>query len=289
MSTRRNHDFDDPNTGAVSAIRRILGRTKRMHGRGSLLTFVVVLFMIAMLVGVLWYSQPRESGVDTSQTVPVIRADAEPFRVKPEDRGGMDVPYRDSTIFQTLKAIEEEAEEEHVENLLDEKETIEAGSRFAGLNTKSDEATKTINLFDEDPEESTEKEPSVASAPVKPERVAKVSNETRELVKSVLKQQEEAEKVASIEPAAGSAISSGNFFVQLVSLQTREAAVKSWPGLQKKHNELNNANYRVQEADLGERGKFYRVQAGPFKRDRADGICESIKSRNPGGCLVVGR
>jgi hypothetical protein len=251
---------------------------------------MVVLAMIAALVGVLWLSYPGETENVDGQTVPVIRADKQAFRIEPDDRGGMDVPYRDSTIFQTLRD-DETAGEQRVENLLDDETGSDNGSRFAGLNTKGENEAQ--NLFADEPVEEKEETTVVKADNFSPKnKVAvdvEVSDETRALVQSVLKQDKEGEVLAKIEPAAGSAVSSGNFFVQLTSLKTREAANEAWPKMQKKHSELSNSSYRVQEADLGAKGKFYRVQAGPYERDDADKICDAIKLRSPGGCLVVGR
>lgn len=297
-------------SGPFASVGRMLGRTRRLHGRGSLLTFMVVLGMIALLVGVLWYSYPRGNGeITDGQTVPLIRADNEPFRVKPEDRGGMDVPYRDSTIFQTMRDGKLH-DGEHVENLLGDnngkvKDISERPALFAGLNTETKPApasnNNVKNLLDDDEggieakisRDLTEK-PIVVARKAEPEKEAKdVSAETRALVHSVLKEHEEAERLSKVEPAAGAAVPAAapdrNSFVQLVSLKSRDSADSAWPGLQKRYSVLSNTSYRVQKADLGSRGQFFRVQAGPYSKAEAERICGKIKSVNPGGCLVVGR
>ncbi|MCB1721141.1 MAG: SPOR domain-containing protein [Alphaproteobacteria bacterium] len=38
---------------------------------------------------------------------------------------------------------------------------------------------------------------------------------------------------------------------------------------------------------MGERGTYYRIQAGPMSRASASDICDSIKAQKPGGCLVT--
>ncbi len=303
MIRNQRDDFDSQDEGIFAAISNAMSRTGRIHGRGSLLTFMVVLAMIAILVTVLWYSYPRESASGSGQAVPLIRAENQPFRVEPDDRGGTEVPYRDSTIFQTLR--DDGKGTQVVENLLDdESDKVDRSKLFAGLNTRSDEAPAALNLLEENEGEVVSASTESAAASQE-KQIADVSLETRTLVQSVLKEhekssaqkeQEMAESLARIEPAAGAATPaaaipnpSGNYFIQLASVKTREAAEQSWPGLQKKHAELSGSKYRVQEADLGERGKFYRIQAGPYDQNQAGKICEAIKSRNPGGCLVVSR
>lgn len=306
MPTRRN-EFDGPGEGPIVAIRRALSQGNRIHGRGSLVTFMVVLSMIAVLVAVLWYSYPREAQTHDDLTVPVVRAGTEPYRNAPEDQGGMDVPHRDSTIFDTLREADNRTGE-RVENLLaDDEDPMPRERLFAGLNTAAGESPQ--NLFESDSSDSNESqdltEPvtSKESGPDAPE----ISDETRALVQSVLRKQEEdaasareesakkemakaSEAAAKIEPAAGAAVpATGHFFVQLASLKSRDAAETAWKQAQKKYDSLSGSSYRVQSADLAERGTFYRVQAGPFLRDKADQVCASIKAKTPGGCLVVGR
>ena len=102
-----------------------------------------------------------------------------------------------------------------------------------------------------------------------------------------------ATRAASVQPAAGDptapfTITPGNHYVQLASVKSLDGAEGEWGKLQKAFSvELANAEHRVQAAELGERGTFYRIQAGPMSKDSAVEICESIKAQKPGGCLVV--
>lgn len=131
------------------------------------------------------------------------------------------------------------------------------------------------------------------------------SPETLAFVRSVLDQKDatvsasaeneaEAEKAAAVQPAAGvsgiaSAIQpSGTYFVQLASITSEAAAAKEWSKIKSAYSaQLSQAEYRVNRADLGEKGIYYRIQAGPYSKDRANAICDAIKAQKPGGCLVV--
>lgn len=99
---------------------------------------------------------------------------------------------------------------------------------------------------------------------------------------------------AAIEPASGTpatqdfTITPGSHYVQLASVKSLDGAEGEWGKLQKEYTaELGSVPHRVQAADLGEKGTFYRIQAGPMSKDSAVKICESIKSQKPGGCLVT--
>jgi cell division septation protein DedD len=115
------------------------------------------------------------------------------------------------------------------------------------------------------------------------------SPETLQFVRSVLdkKDSPNAAAAASVEPAAGAAVTPGSYFVQLASVKSRDGADSEWGKLQKSFGSLNGLDYRVQEANLGDRGTFYRIQAGPMSKTSAGDICDAIKAQKPGGCLVV--
>ena len=64
--------------------------------------------------------------------------------------------------------------------------------------------------------------------------------------------------------------------------------VKStWAKLQAAHGDVL-ANLRMQptKVDLGEKGTWYRVQAGPLDEKQAHSICGTLKSRKT-DCVVV--
>lgn len=100
-----------------------------------------------------------------------------------------------------------------------------------------------------------------------------------------------AKEASSIEPAVGSAsginVKPGGYYVQLASVPSRNGTDGEWKKLSRKFSsELKGLQYRVQEANLGARGTFYRIQAGPMSKSSAQEICQAIKA-NAGGCLVV--
>ncbi|MCE7886926.1 MAG: SPOR domain-containing protein [Alphaproteobacteria bacterium PRO2] len=133
---------------------------------------------------------------------------------------------------------------------------------------------------------------------------AATTPETLDYVRSVLEKKDAgttktasadaaAARVAATEPAsgaatsAGAAISPGSSFVQLASISSESAAPKEWTKLQKTFPSLSGLEYRVQRADLGAKGVFYRIQAGPMSKDSAKSVCDSVKAQKPGGCIVV--
>ncbi|MCB1652162.1 MAG: SPOR domain-containing protein [Alphaproteobacteria bacterium] len=96
-----------------------------------------------------------------------------------------------------------------------------------------------------------------------------------------------AQAASGVEPAAGFSITAGSHYVQLGSVKSMSGAEAEWGKLQKEYGVLNGVSHRVQSADLGERGVYYRIQAGPMSKDSAGSLCDSIKAQKPGACLVT--
>jgi len=141
---------------------------------------------------------------------------------------------------------------------------------------------------------------------------AGASPETLAFVRSVLDNKNKKEAASDdmpertlnkVEPAAGTtetetkAVSAptktvagitntGSFYVQLGSVTSSDGAEKAWDKFAAEFG-LEGSTHRIQEANLGARGTFYRIQAGPFEEDKAYDICKNIKVKKPGGCLVV--
>lgn len=135
--------------------------------------------------------------------------------------------------------------------------------------------------------------PAIAPAASSPETLAYVRSVLEKKDAGVPAAEKAGEKAAAIEPAAGAATSAGSSikpggsYVQLASISAESAAPKEWTKLKKTFPSLEGAEYRVQRADLGAKGVFFRIQAGPMSKDSAKSICDAIKAQKPGGCLIV--
>ncbi|MGE0119620.1 MAG: SPOR domain-containing protein [Dongiaceae bacterium] len=96
------------------------------------------------------------------------------------------------------------------------------------------------------------------------------------------------------EPAAGplpAADPAGAFAVQLASLPSEAEAAAAGGGLKARYPDLLGAvALQVRRADLGDKGIWYRVLAGPFAaRKAATDLCARLHAAaTPADCLVVG-
>lgn len=90
--------------------------------------------------------------------------------------------------------------------------------------------------------------------------------------------------------AAGAARAAEAYFLQLASVQSEEAARGEWTRLQKVHPRLlGDMQLQLQSADLGDKGKFYRIQTGPFpNKATAEDMCWQLRAEKQ-DCLVLRR
>ncbi len=300
----RRDEFDDPKmSDAINAIFTSLDKKDKVRPRRPLRSMLVIAALAAFLGGVIWYSYPREAAHQELMSVPIIRADIGPFKAAPADPGGMDIPHRESTVFDALRARRAEGDTARVENLLsDVEEPLDRDKLFAGLRTELTIEGRTVHR-------SAVKEPvsdsaSPAAEPVSgaddaPEQdIAAAGQETQLAaqaedsvpVPAARPGQDVAARQANdITPAAGleQSARSGTHYVQLASLTSREAAEKAWEGFRREHDVLSALSLRVQAADIAGRGTYYRVQGGPVAESEARRICAAIQSKKPGGCLVI--
>lgn len=82
--------------------------------------------------------------------------------------------------------------------------------------------------------------------------------------------------------------SGGAYLVQISALRTNEAAERAWRDATRKSPDLfEGAAKRIQRADLGAKGVFYRLRVGAFsERSNAVDFCNALKSAKH-QCIVV--
>jgi uncharacterized protein len=101
-------------------------------------------------------------------------------------------------------------------------------------------------------------------------------------------------QVASAEPAAAATADPKakptGVRIQLVSMPSETAAWDAWKRISGKYSaQVTGLTAMVESADLGTKGKFYRVQTGPFATvAAAQERCTAMKAAGL-DCLVVGR
>lgn len=96
MSENSNKDDDSLGSFYMGRMRNP-PEPRRILPKG-MLTVVTVLAFGAII----WYAYPQGQEKFASLNVPTITADKTPYKFKPEDPGGMEVPHQDSTVFDPM-------------------------------------------------------------------------------------------------------------------------------------------------------------------------------------------
>ncbi len=265
MSNR--DEFDEE--GFIDNLLNRKGKNAKPLPKARLLAAVcaaVVVLVLVIVVSIVWSG---DSKIDEAE-VPVILAEGGTYKVEPEDRGGMDVPNKDSTVFENLKGTEGDSARQ-VENILEDAEQpVKKGEVFVQGNPSVTSVPESDII--PAPEAKGEKAPVVEDmTDKKPEPVKAEEGTPKPEVKAEVKGGE-----------------SGSSYVQLGAVKTEADAKAQWPKLQKLHPSLASLSLRIQKADTP-KGVFYRIQAGPLATSAAREACAEINAKKSGGCLVAKR
>ncbi|MBI1272671.1 MAG: hypothetical protein GC131_01110 [Alphaproteobacteria bacterium] len=214
---------------------------------------VLALLVIAGLVYFFAFS-----GDDVPIEPVIVQADAEPAKERPEQPGGIEIPYQDINIYNKI-----------------------AGDAGAG----TQKVERLLPPAEKPAPENVEPEASVEK-PV-------ATEEPKEAEKPAAKVEEKPPEAAKPEPAKTSESTSkqqvqkGSTRVQLAAFPDASKAKAELARLQKKYSgALGDVKLLVIRADLGSKGVYYRIQSPGISTKDAERICTDIKAQK-GGCLVV--
>ncbi len=269
-----------------------------------ILSVFATLAALAVFGGIVWYDDDRGA---SQFEMPVVLAESGPINSQPESPGGLDVLNQDAAV---LSDGAPDHANPQVERLLPtpespppQTESVEAEAiteletlALAGLPLETApgpgmEAPEGVSPLASAPQIAAAPErPPAFAVPVAvppPEPPATLSAATSAPPAASLPAPSETPttQVAALPAATTPA---GPYVVQLAALRSQDGARPAWERLQKAHAALlSERELAIQEIDLGDRGIFYRVQAGYFS-DRANAIelCTALKARGQ-DCLVI--
>jgi hypothetical protein len=284
---------------------------------------IASLIVIIIVGGGGWFIYGSQFQSPNQKSVPIVRADVTPTKVKPADPGGMEVPDRDKLVYNSLKG---EGAGTTVERLLPPPEELLNKPEATIPETNPPEPATEAVIAQTPPTLPTEPEKvaeAIKQEPVSLEPVTlEPQSSTEELVEEKTKQADQAvaevapppapepepESIAEVTPtvsdfasvpvvtttesstvAAALTTDANAFHIQLAALRTDERAKKEWKRLKKAFPDiLGTMKLVVVRVDLGEdKGIFYRLRAGPLasKLD-AKAACDKLTKLNQ-GCLVI--
>jgi len=276
-----------------------------LRERRSLVPIVTALAAVFCFGAIVWYAYTWGTGKMASEELPLVRAEPMPEKVKPEQPGGMEVPYQDKLVLNEGTAGEDAPQ---VERLLPAPETPQPPEPMESPAEMAEAGGEALM-----PAEAAEA-PLMAEAPEAPAEIPAPPVETADagMVKPIPKpetapaeggdqiaallEQEPLETAngktdATTAPAATqtAALTEGDVVLQLSSVTSETAATHEWARLQKAHpDQLGGRKLSLETAEV-KGTTYYRVQTGPFaSRDAAAKVCAQLKARNQ-DCLVKQR
>ncbi len=261
-------------------------------------------------LAIVWHAyQSNVSENRAESSVPLIRASADPIKSKPTDEMGMEIPYQDMLVFDQIeepfagkerdtanvKFVGDESAEDALppmQELTKLDETFQTGEKkeqVAALNKIETHASEeTVAEVTEDEAVNNEAvTQSVDTAAVEEsvpqaEKVItmKSSEKKEEPVKTETAKTETKKTELKSPPVAG------DYIVQLGSVRSETGAQDEWKKLsQKLPGVLTPLTLKVEKADLGAKGVFYRIQGGTVSKEAASSICDKIKTTGK-DCLI---
>jgi len=246
--------------------------------RGGKIKAALLVIAVAGLGGGSWWAYRTELPRQAPENVPVIHSDAAPVKTAPADPGGMVVPDQDSVLLNRQGRGESAGRNPpKVEELLPDPEPIlprpVAPPKPVAVSPPPPAPSPMSALQ----AGATPVPQSPASPPPAAPQVAAVPSPS---------------PVAPPAPSAAAAPTlapSGKAYrLQLGALKTEDAAKQEWSRLQKAQPDvLGKLALGVSRIELGEKGTYYRIQAGPIAdATQATQACATLKSRNV-GCILV--
>jgi len=243
--------------------------------RGTILTMMVSIAAIASFGSVVWWAHNQDVRAGGKGLEPlVIQAPTTLARVKPENAGGLVPPDQDKEVYNRISpgAV-----------------PIQPEKLLPGPTTPrlpADGIMPTPSPPPREPEVAKTPTPVQAAASTPAPAPAPPPNPpTVTQAPSPAPASESSPSIASL--IEGMSGATGGWRIQIASVKSEDIAKSTWARLQAAHGDVL-ASLRMQPArvDLGDKGVWYRVQAGPLDEKQAHSICGTLKTRKT-DCVAV--
>ena len=293
-----------PGTEPGSRLARVAQR------RGRLLTLLVTVAALASFGGVIYWAHEKDRESGGEGIVPLIRADDRPIKIRPDAPGGMVVPNQEKTVYERISpgSVPQGPERllappptPQIQPAVPPQLVTPAQEPAAGAAEGAADAPPAVGMAPgivlPPPEPGA---PSVTDVLTAPSPAAPADQPAQSAASQPVSQSSPQTAQPSAEPAAQPAAPpqasqsiatlidqlSGHR-IQLASVRTEEQARATWARLQQSNGDvLGELTMRAVRVELGDRGVFYRVQAGPLEDAAAQAACSKLRSRSI-ECLVV--
>ena len=245
---------------------------------------------LAVFFGLIGYTYFSRTGGSGDGPVPLIKADTRPMKTAPDKPGGMDVPHQDKEIYARLNREAPQAQGTRVERLLPPPESPLPRPRPPEAPAPLAPEIPPAPVLEPPPNAVEVAPPPPAPAPPRPAEAPRPGPTKQAAPPPAPPSQQQAAAPRAAPPATTAPAAGGGsrYRIQLAALRTSEDATREWEKLRRTHMDvLGPLTLNVVRADLGDRGTFYRIQAGPVADEQAaKELCRRLAEKKV-GCLVV--
>lgn len=239
--------------------------------RGPLI-LTLAIGVLLIFGGVVWNTY-RQGVRPSTDGLPSVLAEPQPFKQLPADPGGNPIEHTDKQFYDAMDASERDEEV-----TLASAESPPQGGLAGG--PPADLRPAPLDAPAAEQVETAPQPLPVTELPPGP------SEAKQQIAAVTIKPPEPIEPLSS--QARFTFTESGAFLVQIAALRSEEAAETAWSRVTSSAPELyHGASKRIQRADLGSEGVFYRLRVGAFaERAEAVAFCDAIKESGA-NCIVV--
>lgn len=250
------------------------------------LLIVLALLVLAMFAGVVWLAYTQ--GVARGRTeTPVLTAENGPARVAPQNSGGVAEPYKGFKIYEQPAPPDDDvdAAPPPAAQPKPAAATPSVSAPKIAAATPAPQAAKPAPAPAKPapaPVIAKTALPQAAKPPSLP--VGTASSAPRSLALNP-----PAATPAAPPPVAAPVAASGAYVLQIGAYKSQAEADGAWTAYKAKHAALlSGASNNVQQADLGDKGTWYRLRITGFpSKDVAAAMCERLKA--DGGSCFLGK
>jgi hypothetical protein len=267
--------------------------------------------------GVIWFAY--QSGKTGNGGIPpLVKADISPVKVKPDNPGGAEIPFQDSTVYDRL---DNNGQKPVVEKLLPENEApvarpqpapvpppaasdatalappggpppaaLPQGSGIVVAPPPADTSATALappGAILPPPPPAPTAQVVQASPPVKTVAPPPVAVKPPPAAKPAPDSIAALIGASEAKPAAPPRASAGSGYrLQLSAVRSPDAVQDEWNRLKRRFPELSPLKNTTSKIDVAGKGTFYRVEAGPLGEAEAKSTCAHLRTQGL-GCIVV--
>jgi cell division septation protein DedD len=221
----------------------------------------IILLIVAAIIGFIalsWYAYVSSTRPKPIGSLEILRPDNEVKKLAPEDPGGMVIPGMNNSIYENISG-DNPSENNKKDNVLPPPEE-------PIIEKKNSDDIDLMQIHEE------------------PKAVIS-DKEFKDAIKKTPNKKQEIEQKADNNPITEKNYSLNvakpkGYYVQIGSFKKASEAEQTWKAIYKKHQKtLGKVGHYIEYKDLGEKGVFFRLQAGPLDTESLARMhCNKLKN-----------